>query len=268
MWKVRAQENATEPLLEKKLNDMELLANVWQVLHLQDCHFVVHTCQHIAKFWVVFSKQARFQLCCKNAMDAALQLASFCSQESVEVLEKAYRNLCNAHDSDFFDPDVHNLDPDESSEVQPIADVSCSDLVSQVAIEGKFIMEDPGQEMDHEAADAEDLEMKRIPDGEQIKKLVDKDNVMEPFRTETSRSPKGKGEQDPDFLPSTLREVFDMKCVKVDKSNIWNPLFRLAVRLRCGKGGMDSIFVRNHRSCRRASKALNWHQQLTTKCSM
>ena len=100
-------------------------------------------------------------------------------------------------------------------------------------------------------------EFSSLPDSDQLMHLILKPNVMEPFRSEASRSPKdGK---DIDGLPDTLREALTLS------SCPFTSLRRLAIRLRTGRGGADTAFLKNARNCRRASKSLNWYQLLATK---
>ena len=92
-----------------------------------------------------------------------------------------------------------------------------------------------------------------VEDGDNIEKLLNLENVIEPFKAETSKSPRSNG--DSDHLPVTLREA-------IKQPDLWNGLFRFCVRLRSTKGGMDTRFLSNARAARKAAKNLNWYQPL------
>ena len=97
-----------------------------------------------------------------------------------------------------------------------------------------------------------DLEWKEISDASQLRQLLETVNAAEPFGHETALSPdrRGKG----DTMPSTLAEALRTKgCV-------FNALFRLSVRLRSTKGGMDVSWIPNAKNIRKAAKGLNWFQ--------
>ena len=83
---------------------------------------------------------------------------------------------------------------------------------------------------------------------------MEKPASLEPFRSECSRSPKNP-EKD-NLLPTTLRAALAMR----DQGDLFNHLFRLNLKLRSTKGGIDTGLIQNARSCRRASTNLNWHQ--------
>ena len=193
-------------------------------------------------------------------MDSALKLASFCSQETPETLESAYRNLCQS-DGEFCDPEDAPPEPDEEEDAaahnQPHAEQECADFLLQLPVQAQLLAEDDQDEA-MEEIDSLRHALKSLPDAEQLKKLIEKENVMEPFKRDNSKSPNTK--VDPNYLPSTLAEALDMKCDQ------WNSLWRLAVRLRAGYGGMDTMFIKNPRSVRRASKGLSWYQPLVFIC--
>ena len=69
----------------------------------------------------------------------------------------------------------------------------------------------------------------------------------------------GDGAHDADHtdrLPRTLLEAMSGTACR------WNSMFRLAVRLRSAKGGIDTRWIPNARNVRRTSTKLNWYQCL------
>ena len=100
-------------------------------------------------------------------------------------------------------------------------------------------------------------EFEEIPDGPQLRHIMESGNPEEPFGCERqSPNRKKSGE---DQIPTTLREALRMD------GCMFNALFRLALKLRSLKGGMDSGFLPNPKNARRASSGLNWYQQLGSR---
>ena len=108
---------------------------------------------------------------------------------------------------------------------------------------------------------ATELEFREVPDAEALRKLLEQANMAEPFGSEAARSPlrADRGNE----LPSTLAEALRTK------GCMFNALYRLALRLRNTKGGMDTGFLPNALNCRRAARTLNWYQYLGfTRCNL
>ena len=101
---------------------------------------------------------------------------------------------------------------------------------------------------------AAEYDFKEVSDAEQLRNLLEQANMAEPFGGEAARSPHRaeKGNE----LPSTLAEALRTK------GCMFNALYRLALRLRSSKGGMDTGFLPNALNCRRAARTLTWYQQL------
>ena len=188
-----------------------------------------------------------------------------CSGETVETLEEAYRALCASAEM------LAHLGVDEMAEdefVERGEDVSrkseqehCVELLTGICEEGPQILAQ-GQSVEAVVQPAHEgpADLGSVPDREQLEKLIDKPNVLEPFGQEQARSPmrspNTKNPSDADVLPSTLSEALSLTT-----GDLWNHLLRLAIRLRSAKGGMDIPFLPNPKSCRKASLGLNWQQQ-------
>ena len=100
-----------------------------------------------------------------------------------------------------------------------------------------------------------DEELTGVADKDLLKSLLSKSAPSEPFESEAAKSPKfarGGG----DHLPDTLTEALQLP------GDLYNSLFRFAVRLRNSKGGADLGFLKNAKNCRRASRGFNWFQPL------
>ena len=70
------------------------------------------------------------------------------------------------------------------------------------------------------------------------------------------RRPNPSTDSDHEMMPVTLTQALSMR------GDLWNNLFRLTVRLRNARGGCDTGFLPNAKSCRRAARGLNWYQLL------
>ena len=196
----------------------------------------------------------RFQMACKRAFEATLELVSKVSAFSVEELENRYKHACA---SGMFGKGgcldaMGELDPDELDEIHDRENVSenpCFDLLNQIRQETAVL----NDEAELPEAEDEDAELKGVPHEDEVKVLVNAAPAKEPFQTEAVSPKKPPRKDDPDALPSTLSEVIAMS------GNFWNRLFRFSVMLRCGHG-CDGGFIKNHLAGRRLSRGLNWHQ--------
>lgn len=159
--------------------------------------------------------------------------------------------------------DLDPVDVDSDEEVPPApapADTNpCFDLLQQIRQDTSAIDLSAEPDTEHPQVDPaqvqEDAEMKGMPDRELLEKVLNANNPSEPFNTDGPKPTDHK--DDPEYLPSTLHEALGLK-----GTDFMNKCFRFLVRLRASKGGCDRGFLPNPRSARRASKALNWHQQL------
>ena len=223
-----------------------------------DMHFVVK----ILSFCLCFADQfwaVRFVRCADNAYSSALELVSFASGIKVKVLESAYKKWCadvnpvlfeQEEDDDF--PEEMEEDELQAREEQEAEGSDCMKLLSCLQRETVFV--DPDLEISTKDMEARDLEMENVVEGQQLKALVEKPEVLEPEQPEKTCSPKGH--ESHERMPTTVKEAL------AAKGDTFNALFRLAVRLRCAKGGVDTMFVKNARGCRRSSHKLNWHHHL------
>lgn len=180
-------------------------------------------------------------------------LASKLSGYSPEHLEALYREACE-DDSNFRVSTEDFFEVEDGDEV-PLPETTCMDLLDQLRSDATAAgdgLEEGGTQTEA-ANDTDVFEQIPIPDSDNIEKLLNLENVIEPFKAETSKSPRSNG--DSDHLPVTLREA-------IKQPDLWNGLFRFCVRLRSTKGGMDTRFLSNARAARKAAKNLNWYQPL------
>ena len=165
-------------------------------------------------------------------------VSSFTEKE----LDKRYRKAFAAAG---WEPESDVLDPDEIPESEDM-DESTECLQMLEAVQNDCAAVDPETTLEAAPENPEDPELAPILDKEDFKKIVTSDD---------------KNVSDGTFLPTTLQQALDMCAGKGDFA-FWNSLLRLVIKLRCANGGCDTGFVRNGWSCRRASKDLNWYQQL------
>ena len=129
----------------------------------------------------------------------------------------------------------------------------------QIVSEAPLLSEPAGELPDEGEADkrAQELEFMEVSDMEALMQLIATKNASEPFKSEAGRSPKSRDAGN--HLPTTLREALKLK------GCLFTNLVRLAIKLRNAHGGMDVGFLPNAMNCRKASKGLNWYQQLVCK---
>lgn len=198
----------------------------------------------------------RFKKCGSNALESSLVLASFCAGVDSKYLEKAYRNACETG--------VFAVTPEQEEQAVEEDDEhvdrqnECADFLEALHCETKtlrtpFDEEETNNKAAAGAAERED-DLADVPDKENVEKVLDASDACQPFRTDVS--PNSKDRNDPNYLPKTLQDALR---IRGDK---WNALLRLCIKLRTGKGGCDTMWIKNHVSARHASRSLNWHQHL------
>lgn len=221
-----------------------------------DCHFVV---RYLQDEWLRHAGivLVRFRICCEHALSSTLALVSKCSGFKEAELEKAYRSSCEEGGfklrSDLKPPEEED---EEAGDEQAEPEDECFRFIQGLRQESAILSEEsqPAVDLDMDSECAVPDELKGMPDQEQMENLLDKPSVMDPFRTEQSVSPRHRvrGKEE---LPTTLTDAMSMK------GCMFNALFRLSVRLRSSRGGLDTGFIANARNARKASRSLNWHQR-------
>lgn len=195
-------------------------------------------------------------------MKASLELVSMCSGIKEVYLEAQYRRMCNNDDTPAtVDYEVPPEEMEESGELPGGPPESCQDVLLQLQQESALAKALTDYELGEEIEEGEKQEttpddVSGMPCGDLVEHLLRLANAAEAFGSEQAKSPKQTRYDNPDHLPSTLREAL---LLPGDK---WNALFRHIIRLRNAKGGMDTLFLKNAKSCRRAAKGLNWYQLL------
>ena len=204
----------------------------------------------------------RFRACCENTFQASMDLVSRCSGIKPVYLEAQYRKMCSSATPSEVDYEVPPEEVEEAACLPTGEQESCQDVLEQLQQEANFVKTCTAEEDLDVAEDREEREhvrpdnLENLPDGELLQYLIKLASVAEAFGSELSKSPRKIPSESADYLPSTLREALKMP------GDWFNCLFRHIVRLRSARGGMDTLFVKNARSCRRASKKLNWYQLL------
>ena len=227
---------------------------VERILYLQETFWIViHLC--LAHPCVA----VRFLRCAENAYSSALELVSLASGIKVKALESAYKRWCAESNPVLFEQEEDDEFPEEMEEdemqardEQEAEGSECMKLLSCLQRETVFV--DPELEISTKEMETRDLEMETIVEGQELKTLVEKPEVLDPEQPEKMCSPKGH--ESNERMPCTVKEAL------AAKGDAFNALFRLAVKLRCAKGGVDTMFVKNARGCRRSSHKLNWYQPL------
>ena len=168
-----------------------------------------------------------------------------------------YRELCDSQNGFFTDACADEV-PEDVMEEDARPPEDCVSFLKNLQSEHQLLR-------DHEGAEGEAKDMpneihssiRDVPDAKQLQDVLESSSAKDPFRLESSRSPKNG--MDKHSLPSTLLEAL---ALQERGGCVFNGLFRLVVRLRSARGGSDLGWVKNPRSCCRASRGLNWHQLL------
>lgn len=216
----------------------------------------------------------RFQKCCENALQGALQLVSFCSGVKESFLENDYRAWCDGHAGFKAKMPEEEEDDDQCDELGEEGQLpashkpmDCMDVLANLQGETTFMRKaldadegQPSTEPSTEAKASEEVDsyLALLPDSDMLKHLMELASIAEPFATETFSSPSGNA-KGKDRLPATLLEAFNLP------GDRWNGLFRFAVKLRCTAGACDRMFIQNPMNSRKASRKLNWYQQCGSK---
>lgn len=202
----------------------------------------------LAYYFSQLAEQSRFQSCCQRAFRSALMLVARCGGVEEAALEKRYVEDCRLGVfADRFDqPSEEDLMESECVE-EPKGDAEETLNVLKSLKEESDVITDGIKEPTVPSG------LAGLPDLQVLQELLNKPKVLKPCHSETNEPEH----VDLNHLPSSL-----MEALTTTKGDLWNSLFRLAVRLRSDKGGADTSFLKNARNARGASKKLNWHQCL------
>ena len=173
------------------------------------------------------------------------------SSHDMEDLEQMYRNSCQSGaigiGEDELADDEMQLEPEFGA-----ASNECLNLLQSIQAEAQNVHANADAEEMEEEVDASqeipDPDLADAPDREKFEKILQP--TSEPAQ-----------QIDTAGLPSTLRDAISRP------GDLFNALWRYAVKLRSVPGGCDTGFLPNGQNCRRASRKLNWHQSLgPVKC--
>ena len=186
-------------------------------------------------------------------MKASYALVSRITGDSEKDIESMYKSACDEGSPCLYE--VSELDDDELSEDDLTEDRAeegneCIKLLEAIKNDTDSIKKaaaDEAAEEDAEGANATDKKPEVEVDLE-WKKLSDSENMQMIMGDDVEEA------SDPGWLPKTLLEVIQTK------GELFNLLWRLTLRLRSIPGGCDTQFFPNAKSCRKASKGLNWFQ--------
>ena len=220
-------------------------------------------CNHFSIQWCAFSTrffELRFRDCCQRALTSVFRLASLLTGKSEAAVESQYRKTCHRLTPDKFLFEDEEIDDDElmpgempSREDKPPEDRNEALQVLE-CLQSETVFVDPEMPEELDASNVPDPDWNDVSDQAQFQTLLEQPEVMLPDSVDKALSPQGHetGER----MPWTLREALSMNGCP------FNALFRLTVRIRSSRGGIDCSWVRNARHVRRASQNLNWHQLL------
>ena len=201
----------------------------------------------------------RFGRCCDRAFKGALKLVSFCTGKPESTLEACYRKWCDSGapmvNEDEIEPE-ELLEQMDGGQMPGSENSECQQVLECAAVEAPLI--DPeGADTSNEKqlpANYVELAFAKVSDQEELNKLLTEEGEKE--GNEYDQAQVAAAEQKPGHLPLTLVEA--MAC----PGDRWNALWRMALRLRSTRGGVDRRWINNPRKARRASRGLNWFQCL------
>lgn len=131
------------------------------------------------------------------------------------------------------------MDHCDPQHVEHEGENECHRILDAIPRESQFI--DPEAPEDTVPNHHVELALETVPDKEQLKNLF-------------GDSARGAQRDGREHLPATLSEAMR------SSGDRFNALWRLILRLRTGRFGIDSRWIKNHRSARTQSRGLNWHQ--------
>lgn len=198
-------------------------------------------------------------MCCANALKSSLQLVSWASGVSEKVLERSYNRICQDKPT-FFDVEADDgfeeedeVDENLRKHVEADGDNECFNLLSDLQRGTVFLEKGDGKD-EFEPETFEHLQEPAFPEQKLLDELCDSSKVAD---EQEDAEIHGKVVPESDVkLPCTLLQALN------EKGDRWNALFRLCVKLRCAKGGMDHRYIGSGKNARRASARLNWFQLL------
>ena len=196
--------------------------------------------------FLVCLQPSRFQTCCENGFKAALALAERITGTSAERLEDKYRKACGqgsfGEASDPAEDEILMDELEEENDDEAPPKNECVNLLNSMQTEAQCL---------NEIALGEDLKIgQEEPSAE--RNLLDKDDL----ESMLASNPDSSEVIDVAVLPSTLREAM------ARPGDLFNALWRLAVRMRSAQGGCDTLWIPHAANARKASRTLNWHQSL------
>ena len=182
----------------------------------------------------------------QRALSAALLLASKCSDVPVQDLERVYRVESGV---DFFQcDDAPCEEMAEEMEAEAFELQEQDDRKNEVS---KVLSQIQGVAEEEFADDSEESAPRpqrdpdeSFPDGKTLIDLTANDDSGDPGLF-------------PDF-PRTLSEAL------LGDGNMWGRLWQLTTKLRCGKHGMDTLYLRKAEQIRKKATKMNWHQRLVS----
>ena len=192
-----------------------------------------------------YASLSRFRVGCQDGFKSAIGLASKLTDISEEQLELDYRAACGRG---FFGVEEGPADDEiEADEPQGESKSNeCLNLLQSIQAEVHQVQQNDQDADDHPSEFQEDKDPAdlHLPYQEDLATLLTEPQEDAPQKVDSGN------------LPTTLKDAISRP------GDLFNSLFRLAVRLRSVPGGCDSKWIPNPQNLRRASRGLNWHQCL------
>lgn len=225
--------------------------------------------------------EGEFFDCSKRALESAVRLAAWCGGFDTDSLKAVYFAQCqqtHTYVAEAADQDMHEWERDEQELWDEDREKNeAKELLSQVQQEARDEQED--DEEDEEPADDNekrnemfDLEVLRsLPDGEELAEIcATSKDCMSPFKDD-SKGNGGGQPQERDDVCTTLSQALGAVAFLGDiteqsehqasrNEQAFDRLWRLCMYLRHWRGGGDSHFIKNARSCRKVAATTSWYK--------
>ena len=196
----------------------------------------------------------------RKALKAALSLAAWVSNVTVDSMEEAYRQWCQSGRFSTEEAVLGDEDMDDDEAIGWAAEAPQNEgpasvleqFHSEATAEKDMGLQEEGFHMPKPVV----LDLNRVPDRDLMEVIISARETDFDFEKDSLEPDARAGI--PTNLFQSLRQLGDHASTEEKLDSCW----RLLMFLRHWRGGADRTWISNPRLCRKRAKALNWHQRL------